>query len=187
MTMMRLLRLSSLGAAALLTLAAPTAVWATDHKPAACEDRTPHKIRMVKVAPGVELEVLDWGGKGKAMVLLTGRRRQRARLRSVRLPVHRLLSCHRDHPPRLPALEPAPERLRRPDPGSGRHRGARCPGHRQGGVRRAFGRRRGTEQAGTGLQGARRQAGLSGRCRPVGTLRAVAPRAACDPTIPTPT
>ena len=27
---------------------------------------------MVKVAPGVELEVLDWGGTGKAMVLLTG-------------------------------------------------------------------------------------------------------------------
>ena len=35
---------------------------------------------MVKVAPGVELEVLDWGGKGTAMVLLTGAGRQRARL-----------------------------------------------------------------------------------------------------------
>ena len=70
--MMRLLRLSLLGAAALLTFAAPTVVRATDHKPAACEDHTPHKIRFVKVAPGVELEVLDWGGSGKAMVLLTG-------------------------------------------------------------------------------------------------------------------
>jgi pimeloyl-ACP methyl ester carboxylesterase len=28
---------------------------------------------MVKVAPGVELEVLDWGGSGNALVLLTGR------------------------------------------------------------------------------------------------------------------
>ena len=59
-----------LGAAALLALAAPTAARATDHKPAACEDHTPHEIRMVKVAPGVELEVLDWGGRGKALVLL---------------------------------------------------------------------------------------------------------------------
>lgn len=45
---------------------------AADRIPAACVDHTPHKIRMVKVAPGVELEVLDWGGSGKAMVLLTG-------------------------------------------------------------------------------------------------------------------
>ena len=51
---MRLLR-----AIALLAFAMPTAAWATDHKPAACEDHTPHKARMVKVAPGVELEVLD--------------------------------------------------------------------------------------------------------------------------------
>ena len=62
---------------------------------------TPHEMRFVKVAPGVELEVLDWGGTGKAMVLLTGLRRQRARLRPVRVPVHRLLSRHRDHPPRI--------------------------------------------------------------------------------------
>jgi non-heme chloroperoxidase len=59
-------------AMALLALGAPAAAWATDRKPAVCEDHTPHKIRMVKVAPGVELEVLDWGGSGKAMVLLTG-------------------------------------------------------------------------------------------------------------------
>ena len=64
--------LTLVGAAALLTLAAPTAAPATDHKPAACEDHTPHQIRRVRVAPGVELEVLDWGGTGKAMVLLTG-------------------------------------------------------------------------------------------------------------------
>ena len=61
-----------LGAVALLALAAPTAAQASDFKPAACVDNTPHTIRFVKVAPGVELEVLDWGGTGKAMVLLTG-------------------------------------------------------------------------------------------------------------------
>ena len=34
----------------------------------------PHAAQgpLVKVAPGVELEVLDWGGTGEAMVLLTG-------------------------------------------------------------------------------------------------------------------
>ena len=61
-----------LGAMALLAFEAPSVAWATDLKPSACEDRTPHKIRMVKVAPGVQLEVLDFGGSGDAMVLLTG-------------------------------------------------------------------------------------------------------------------
>ena len=58
--------------ASLLAVVAPTVSRASDFKPAACVDTTPHKVRMVKVAPGVELEVLDWGGKGPAMVLLTG-------------------------------------------------------------------------------------------------------------------
>ncbi|MFO1038258.1 MAG: alpha/beta hydrolase [Geminicoccaceae bacterium] len=60
------------GVLSLLMLAAPEVVAAADRKPAACEDHTPHKVRRVTVAPGVKLEVLDWGGKGKAMVLLTG-------------------------------------------------------------------------------------------------------------------
>jgi pimeloyl-ACP methyl ester carboxylesterase len=41
-------------------------------KPAACDDPTPHKVRFVEVAPGVKLQVLDWGGSGRALVLLTG-------------------------------------------------------------------------------------------------------------------
>ena len=69
--MIQSLRLALLGAVALLAFAAPTAL-ASDFKPAACADHTPHQARFVKVAPGVELEVLDWGGRGKAMVLLTG-------------------------------------------------------------------------------------------------------------------
>ncbi|MFO1040123.1 MAG: alpha/beta hydrolase [Geminicoccaceae bacterium] len=59
-------------AMALLALGAPSAAWATDDKPAVCEDHTPHKARFVKVAPGVQLEVLDFGGSGEPMVLLTG-------------------------------------------------------------------------------------------------------------------
>ena len=69
--MMQSLRLALLGAVALLAFAAPTAL-ASDFKPAACADHTPHQARFVKVAPGVELEVVDWGGTGEAMVLLTG-------------------------------------------------------------------------------------------------------------------
>ena len=35
-------------------------------------DPSPHTVRFVTVAPGVRLEVLDWGGTGRALVLLAG-------------------------------------------------------------------------------------------------------------------
>jgi pimeloyl-ACP methyl ester carboxylesterase len=35
-------------------------------------DPSPHQIRFVDVAPGVRLEVLDWGGTGRDVVLLAG-------------------------------------------------------------------------------------------------------------------
>jgi non-heme chloroperoxidase len=35
-------------------------------------DPSPHKVRFVTVAPDVQLEVLDWGGTGREVVLLTG-------------------------------------------------------------------------------------------------------------------
>jgi pimeloyl-ACP methyl ester carboxylesterase len=69
---MQSLRLFLFCVPALLAILAPTASPASDFKPAACVDSTPHEVRMVEVAPGVELEVLDWGGSGKPMVLLTG-------------------------------------------------------------------------------------------------------------------
>src|SRR3954467_12333823 len=37
-----------------------------------CFDTSPHTVTFVTVAPGVRLEVLDWGGTGNPMVLLTG-------------------------------------------------------------------------------------------------------------------
>jgi pimeloyl-ACP methyl ester carboxylesterase len=67
-----LLVLLSLGATVLTACGAPTAVRATRNEAAACVDDTPHTIRFVTVAPGVDLEVIDWGGAGEAMVLLTG-------------------------------------------------------------------------------------------------------------------
>lgn len=41
----------------------PEASWA---------DQSPHVVRFVEVAPGVKLEVLDWGGTGPALVFLSG-------------------------------------------------------------------------------------------------------------------
>lgn len=40
--------------------------------PTACVDTTPHKEQFVAVAPDVNLQVIDWGGVGETMVLLTG-------------------------------------------------------------------------------------------------------------------
>ena len=49
----------------------------THYKPPGCIDTPPYDTpfmaeRFVTVAPGVKLEVLDWGGSGEVMVLLTG-------------------------------------------------------------------------------------------------------------------
>jgi non-heme chloroperoxidase len=35
-------------------------------------DSTPHKVQMVTVEPGVQLEVLDWGGSGRPLIFLAG-------------------------------------------------------------------------------------------------------------------
>jgi len=35
-------------------------------------DSSPHKVQFVEVEPGVKLEVLDWGGVGRRLVLLAG-------------------------------------------------------------------------------------------------------------------
>ena len=35
-------------------------------------DPSPHKVKFVTVAPGVKLEVLDWGGNGPPLVFLAG-------------------------------------------------------------------------------------------------------------------
>jgi len=67
-----MLVLLSLVAALLTACGAPATVRATRNEPAACVDATPHTIRFVTVAPGVDLEVVDWGGRGETMVLLTG-------------------------------------------------------------------------------------------------------------------
>ena len=37
-----------------------------------CFDTSPHKTLVVSAAPDVQLEVLNWGGAGDPMVLLTG-------------------------------------------------------------------------------------------------------------------
>ena len=41
-------------------------------QPTAWRDPSPHTVHFITVEPGVRLEVLDWGGKGRPVVLLTG-------------------------------------------------------------------------------------------------------------------
>jgi pimeloyl-ACP methyl ester carboxylesterase len=36
------------------------------------KDPSPHSVRQVRVSPGVKLEVLDWGGRGAALIFLAG-------------------------------------------------------------------------------------------------------------------
>ena len=64
--------LLSLVSAVAMACGAPMTARPTESKPPACVDATPHTVRFVTVAPGVQLEVIDWGGVGQAMVLLTG-------------------------------------------------------------------------------------------------------------------
>src|SRR6185503_9270402 len=61
-----------------LMLAAPallsTVLMATLHAqgPGAWRDPSTHRVRLVTVEKGVELEVLDWGGSRRPVVLLAG-------------------------------------------------------------------------------------------------------------------
>src|SRR5258708_5791124 len=41
---------------------------------ASWQDPSPHSVQFVAVAPNVRLEVLDWGGTGRPLVLLAGGR-----------------------------------------------------------------------------------------------------------------
>ena len=46
-------------------------VWNATNNVCRC-DTSGHKVSFVTVEPGVQLEVLDWGGTGETLVLLTG-------------------------------------------------------------------------------------------------------------------
>jgi non-heme chloroperoxidase len=54
----------------LLLLASPIA--ASTQESAEWHDPSPHRTTLVTVEDGVQLEVLDWGGSGRAIVLLAG-------------------------------------------------------------------------------------------------------------------
>jgi pimeloyl-ACP methyl ester carboxylesterase len=45
---------------------------ATTPSPSAWRDPSPHRVRFVAVDSDVQLEVLDWGGAGRPVVLLAG-------------------------------------------------------------------------------------------------------------------
>src|SRR5262245_60991365 len=46
--------------------------YATSQDSVPFRDPSPHRIQFVSVAPGVQLEVLDWGGTGRPLVFLAG-------------------------------------------------------------------------------------------------------------------
>jgi hypothetical protein len=56
------------GAIFSLVLAA-TCLWSQQTK---WKDPSPHRVQFVRVEDDVQLEVLDWGGSGRAVVLLAG-------------------------------------------------------------------------------------------------------------------
>jgi len=57
------------GVLACLMLATATPAWS---QPAEWRDESSHKATLVEVEEGVRLEVLDWGGSGRALLLLAG-------------------------------------------------------------------------------------------------------------------
>lgn len=68
--LLRRLRAYPAGLAALVLLACqPTTPPAA---PGGALDHSPHQARFVTVSPGVQLEVLEWGGKGLPIVFLSG-------------------------------------------------------------------------------------------------------------------
>jgi pimeloyl-ACP methyl ester carboxylesterase len=58
-----LIKYAMVAAWAVTSLCAQTPQW---------KDPSPHRIHFVRVDDGVQLEVLDWGGSGRALVLLAG-------------------------------------------------------------------------------------------------------------------
>jgi pimeloyl-ACP methyl ester carboxylesterase len=57
---------------AMATVVMILAVHAHAQKTAEWQDLSGHKVQFVAVAEGVQIEVLDWGGQGRPVVLLTG-------------------------------------------------------------------------------------------------------------------
>ena len=58
--------------AATVLIVASLAGRASTQEPAPWRDPSPHRVQFVTVEDNVKLEVLDWGGSGRTIVLLTG-------------------------------------------------------------------------------------------------------------------
>lgn len=63
---------AALGAGALAGIAPPALAQAPRPAAAAWHDDSPHHVRFVNTARDVDLEVLDWGGTGPALIFLAG-------------------------------------------------------------------------------------------------------------------
>ena len=67
-----LVAVTGLGRYAVRAATTPVVSTSTSANDVSCFDTSPHKTSFVRVERGVQLEVLDWGGGGDPMVLLTG-------------------------------------------------------------------------------------------------------------------
>jgi hypothetical protein len=82
--------------ASLLLLLACTPSGGLSRRPAVpWTDSSPHQIRFVSVAPGVRLEVIDWGGSGPPLVFLTGLQAYQQRVFGMRIPEAQLRAIGR--------------------------------------------------------------------------------------------
>lgn len=68
-------------------------------------DPSPHRAQFVPVEPNVQLEVLDWGGSGRPLILLTGLGGTAARLRRFRAEAPKHGTCVRDYAARIGRLQ----------------------------------------------------------------------------------
>jgi non-heme chloroperoxidase len=64
--------MKALSAVCLLAMALPVVRAGNAHEPTPWHDPATHRVQFVKVEEGVQLEVLDWGGTGRPLVLLAG-------------------------------------------------------------------------------------------------------------------
>ena len=67
-------------------------------------DRTPHTIQFITVEDNVKLEVVDWGGSGRALILLAGGNNHAHSFDKFAAKTHRRVPCLWHHSSRVGSL-----------------------------------------------------------------------------------
>ena len=85
--------------------------------PGAWRDPSKHLVKFITVDEDVQLEVLYWGGSGRAIVLLWGSGNTAHVFHDFSTEADRLLPCLGRYLMRLRHVEPPPDWIRRSTPG----------------------------------------------------------------------